>query len=357
MTGSGLVGLGAFLAVIGVALGLAFRAGLRPVAMAAAAMLAAFLGSGLTTVSDIGTDWLFWANAAAIGAITAQTSSRSTRAASSDTNARDVKSGRRPTQAGWTLTRLVAILCVLVGVLASFSAVNAVDASRSARQSADSRLVGRVPRAIELALRATRSDPGRAEYWHGLGLAYIAASRWVDASTAFERASKLAPYDIRNIDDLAKAQLLLADSGDASARARAIDLADRAVQIDPNNPQGQLTRAVVMQFNRNLPEALRSIEKAIALDPASTSTQLWVLATQINLDSGRPADAAAVARHGVDLLGPTPSSILVRYELARALVALGRPRDALGVLDFALSIRSYAPAEQLRTTIRASLGN
>jgi tetratricopeptide (TPR) repeat protein len=112
-----------------------------------------------------------------------------------------------------------------------------------------------------------------------------------------------------------------------------------------------------MQVTRNLPEAIRSVEKAAALDPTSVNAKLWLTATQIYLDSARPTDATRVARQGIDLLGPSPASIPVRYELARALVAIGQPRDALAELDFALSIRAYAPAERLRAEIRASLGN
>src|SRR5206468_12058506 len=107
--------------------------------------------------------------------------------------------------------------------------VTALDASHSTQQSQTSRTAGLTQQAIDLGLRATRSDPGRAEYWHDLGLAYVGALRWSDASTAFDHASRLAPYDARNISDMARAQLLLVGAGDPSARAKAVELGDRAV--------------------------------------------------------------------------------------------------------------------------------
>jgi tetratricopeptide (TPR) repeat protein len=196
----------------------------------------------------------------------------------------------------------------------------------------------------------------RAAYWEGLGLAYIAASRWADASSAFDRAVKLAPYDARPIGDETRAQLLLANGGDIGARTKALALADLGVRIDPNNPQTHLTRAIVMQFTANLPEAVRSIERALQLDPESTNQRLYVSAAQIYIDSARPADAVRIGRDGTKWLGQEPVSVAVRYELARALVAVGMPREALAELDIALAIQpANTSIQRLRAEISASL--
>src|SRR5207249_12266406 len=133
-----------------------------------------------------------------------------------------------------------------------------------------SRRAGGALQAVAEGLAATRSDPGRAQYWSGLGLAYVAGSRWREASAAFDQARKLAPYDIRNTGDLAAVQMILASSGDTIARMRALQLADQAIAIDANNPGAHLIRATVMQFTGNLAEALRSVERALALDPHSS---------------------------------------------------------------------------------------
>src|ERR1700682_991028 len=252
--------------------------------------------------------------------------------------------------------RFVALLCLGLGLVVPLTELGPLGASQSNRSSEEARLQGRAAEAIDLALLATRSDPGRAEYWHGLGLAYVGASRWADASTAFDRARKLAPYDVRNTGDFARAQLLLANTGDGNARRKANELADEAVRVDPNNPLAQLTRAVIMQVSGNLPEAIWSVERALALDPVSVNDGLYVTATQIYIDSGRAPDAVRVARQGLGVLGGTPVSVPLRYELARALVASSQPSDALTALDIALSIQpGYAPAQQLRSEIRTSL--
>jgi tetratricopeptide (TPR) repeat protein len=173
-----------------------------------------------------------------------------------------------------------------------------------------------------------------------------------------DRAITLAPYDARKVGDLARAQLLLAGDSGGAARANAVRLSEQAVRIDPNNPQAHLTRAVVMQVTGNLPEAVRSVERALELDPRSTNTRLWITATQVYLAAARSADAVRVSREGVAVLGPTRASVGVRYELARALVAHGQPRDALAELDVGLAIEpTNTTLQGLRAEIAAGLVN
>jgi O-antigen ligase/tetratricopeptide (TPR) repeat protein len=354
-TSSGLIGLAAFVAVAAVAVGLALRGGFRPLALVGAAMLAAYLGTGLTTINDIATDWVFWAATGMIAAVTTST------AQSSIDKPRSKPSARRPTQAkranGWDARSVAMVAAPALGIALALTAFSAWEASRSTKSSQQFRLQGNAAQAINRGLLATKLDPGRPEYWHGLGLAYVGAARWADASTAFDRATRLAPYDVRNLGDHARAQLLLAGGSPGVARAKAVQLSEQAVRVDPNNPRAHLTRAVVMQATGDLPEAVRSVERAMFLDPRSTNATLYVTAAQIYLDSKRAPDAIRTARTGISLLGLLVS-VPLRYELARALVANNQPSDALTELDTALSIQPrYAPAQRLREEIRASLQN
>jgi putative inorganic carbon (HCO3(-)) transporter len=349
-TSSGLVGLACFMAIVLVALGWALRS-LRPAALPAAVMLVAFLGTGLTTVNEIGTEWLFWFSVAAVAASTGQ-SMGSSGPGESLTN---LTTRRRPVP-NLGVKRMAIFALILIGVLLALNGVTALDASRSARGSQQSRLAGQPRMAIELAERATRSDPGRSEYWHASGLAYVAARRWPDAIAALDRATRLAPYDARYVGDLAAAELILATAGDSSARVRARELGERAVQIDRNNPRAHLTRAVVMQVLGDLPEALRSVQRALALDAKSTNPSLYVTAAQVMRESGLVNEAARVARNGLDVFGLAPRTMPIRIELARALVAAGRPLEAVVELDIALGIHpNHETATRLRSEIRASL--
>jgi tetratricopeptide (TPR) repeat protein len=112
-----------------------------------------------------------------------------------------------------------------------------------------------------------------------------------------------------------------------------------------------------MQVIGDLPEAARSVERALALDPRSMTLSLYVTAAQIFIASDRPADAVTVARRGLgifDAVEVTAGAISLRFELARALAAAGQRSEALDQLDLVLRIRpNYPGAEQLRASLRA----
>jgi O-antigen ligase/cytochrome c-type biogenesis protein CcmH/NrfG len=353
-TGGGILGLTTFGAIVIVAFIMSLRFGSNSAAVAGAAMLASFLGTGLITVNELGTEWLFWSGVGMIAQST-QSPPPPFPVLRRLVGTRGPRS-RNTSRASYRL-RLAPAVCVAAGILLALTLVGPAAASRSAQSSQNVRLVGRVPQAIELGVAATRSDQSRAAYWDILGLAYVAASSWREASTAFDRAVKLAPYDVRYIGDLARAQLLLGNTGDIAARARAVQLGDQAVVTDPNNPRAHLTRAIVRQATGDVLQALTSVQRALNLDPQSTNDQLYVTATQVMTTAGRITDAIAVARQGVAKLGETRQSVGLRVELARALVAAGQRSEALAELDLALTIWPNEPsAERLRAEIRAGIG-
>jgi tetratricopeptide (TPR) repeat protein len=241
--------------------------------------------------------------------------------------------------------------------------VNAVDASRSARASLLARLQGQTQPAIDYGLRATRLDSLRPQYWDTLGLAYVSANRVDVAVSAFERASALAPYDVRYDGDLARALAVLAQRGDGTSAARARVVADRIVQTDPNNPLANQTRAVVMQVTGNLPEALKSSERALALDKTgsdgyTTNRDIYVTGVQVLNALGRSADAVGLARRGIARLPPDELTKLpLRIELSRALLADGQAAEALKEIDAVLAVRpNDRSAQELRAQIQTALG-
>lgn len=348
---SGVLGLGTFVAIALVAVVTTIRAGFRPVGWMAAAMLGAFLGTGITSISDVGTDWLFWASAGAIAAATGHPWDVATAA--------PVETKRRPPRVAASSSAVtvgaVAIGCAAVGLGALLASTGAYGASRSARDSQLQRLAGRSPLAVAAALGATSGDSGRAEYWNTLGLAYIGAQRFPDAIAAFDRAASLQPYNVLYLGDLTSAYLLVAQRGDATSATQARDTAGRAVQADPNNPRTHLTRAVVMQFTGDLLEAVKSIERSLALDPRSGNPQLYLTAAKVFLGTGRPTDAIQVGRRGIPFLTPF-DTVPIRIEIARAFVVIDQAAQALAEVNVALSISpNDTSALQLRTQIQQGL--
>jgi tetratricopeptide (TPR) repeat protein len=349
---SGVTGLAAFVAIAVVAIVITINAGFRPVAWMAAAMLGAFLGTGITTVSDVGTDWLFWASAGGVVAATKRPRDIAI-AAPVETKRRATRRAPPPPPA---VPSVVSLACAALGFGLIFASGGAYGASHSARDSQRQRLDGRPQLAVEAGLRATNGDPGRPEYWNSLGLAYISAQRISEAISAFDRAASLEPYNVRFLGDLTSAYLLLTQRGDASAATRAREVAERAVRADPNNPQANLTRAIAMEVTGDLDEARRSVERALALDPRSQNADLYLTAARVYAALGRPADTVRIARAGIPLISPPIVSVPLRLELGRALLAVGQPNDALAEIDAALAIQPNQPsAVQLRDEIRRVL--
>jgi len=351
---SGLVGLVAFVGIVVSALILTIRRGFHPGRWMAAAMLIAFLAAGLTTVSDVGVDWIFWVSAAAIAALTARDPALAARAIAKET-------GRRQSRVldhvdRWTVGRVAAWSSSALGLLLALTIGSANDASRSIREAQLQRVAGRVQQAVVSAARAVGEDPRRPEYWDGLGLAYIAAQRTTDAIGAFDKAARLAPYNVIYLGDLASANLLLAQRGDASAAVRAREIAERGVRVDPNNPQVHLTRAVVMQVTGDMSAALDSVERALALAPVWNDPQLPTTAMQVLLSNSRPSEAIAIGRRAIATLGNPQDTFQIYVELARALDAVGQHSDAIAALDAALAIRpGDFGALQLRAQISAGM--
>jgi tetratricopeptide (TPR) repeat protein len=308
-------------------------------------MQMAFLGAGLTTVSDVGVDWVFWLAAGGIAAATAQRASAPAVAASP-------RRARPGTLIRSSDRKFVAAACVAAGILLALNSAWAFAASRAAKESQLQRFGGHPQAAVDAGLRATQLDSQRPEYWDALGLAYVTGDRVSDAAAAFRRTVALAPYNVAFLGDLASAYLLAIQRGDVSAGVQARQVVDQAVRIDPNNPQASLTRALVMQATGDLKEAVVSVERALELDQ-SNNPQILLTATKVYLANGRPEDAIAVARPAVSLLGKLPSSVPIRIELARALAAIGQRAQALVELDAALAIRPNDPtALQLKAQIQ-----
>jgi O-antigen ligase/cytochrome c-type biogenesis protein CcmH/NrfG len=351
-SGTGLLGLLTFTATAVLALWLTFRAGFRPIAWASTAMLVTFLGAGSTTVNGVATDWIFWAS---LGLIGATTLTRKSPEPSTQPVGRPSRHKRPLPAPMWTPRRVAAIATTGLGVLMMLTPINALSASHSSLESTRLRLSSQSEPAIAAALRATRADPLRAQYWDTLGLAYVSADRLNEAASAFSQANKLAPYDVRFHGDLARAYVVMFQRGNTAAGARAHEVGEEAVRIDPNNPLANHTRAVAMQVTGDFQEAFKSVERAIELDRYNNQG-LYVTATQVLLGLGRPADAVAMALRGMGRVPDPRNQIPIRTELIRSLAANGQLSEALLEANAVLAIQPGEPTVQkLLAQIQAAL--
>src|SRR5439155_5794369 len=127
-----------------------------------------------------------------------------------------------------------------------------------------------------------------------------------------EPGSNVASYDVRYDGGLARAPAASTLRRGSTLGLRARDVGHPGVRTGPNNPLAHQTRAVVMQITGNLPEALKSSERAIALDRTSTNPDFYVTGVQVLNALGRAPDAIVLARLGIAKLPADVTSVPIR---------------------------------------------
>ncbi|MCX7819739.1 MAG: tetratricopeptide repeat protein [Kiritimatiellae bacterium] len=131
----------------------------------------------------------------------------------------------------------------------------------------------RSDRAREHAARLLRLRPGHPRANHIWASLLIAEGRWEDAAAALEVARRSAPDDAAILNDLAWCRLHLGDTG------RALDLATRAVALEPNSAVhlDTLARALLAAGQTN--RAAEVVHRALRIAP--DDAELRALATQL----------------------------------------------------------------------------
>src|SRR3989442_7411303 len=134
------------------------------------------------------------------------------------------------------LPRLIAVGVLAASVLGSLTGIAALRSNEDALVAKFAWEKGQVDVALGAAASAVREDPGRADHWNWLGLAFDLASRWREAGDAYAEAAARAPHDAAYWSNLARArtrQALIEDNSSGGAPA-ALEAARRAVATDPN---------------------------------------------------------------------------------------------------------------------------
>jgi adenylate cyclase len=104
---------------------------------------------------------------------------------------------------------------------------------------------------------------------------------------------------------------------------RALELARKAVDTDPNEPQGYISLALALAWMRDLDEAARAAEHALALDPNSGNAHAAL--GNMREFQGRPEEAVLLYETAYRL---DPQFDMTLHFLGRALLSLGRYAEA-----------------------------
>ena len=185
-------------------------------------------------------------------------------------------------------------------------------------------------------------DPEFARAWAGLADCYAFLYMYAEpdpahrekANNASKRAQRLAP-------DLAEAHASRALAHSLCGEiARAEREFDAAVQLEPCLFEAWYFYGRMRLHQGNFAAAAQMFERASNCRPDDYQTPL--LLRQIYLALGRDADAADVARRGLELaeraLRMNPDDVRALYLSCGALLELGRPEDARANAERALSI-------------------
>ena len=98
---------------------------------------------------------------------------------------------------------------------------------------------GNLERAIELIQHGLQIDARDGNIWHDLGIAYAKAGRPAEAAAACEQVVVRQP---KRLEDFYGWALNLRDSGQYE---RALEILDRALALDPEDPDSRGLRGVI----------------------------------------------------------------------------------------------------------------
>lgn len=303
---TGLVGLAAYLAMLGAAAWTLLRRGLRVMPAVASPLLlalAAYLAHGLVTVGSVSVDWLPWI---VVGA-----------GASLDAVAQRAEERRR-----WPAFVYAAI--ALAALAGAGSGAVATIANHDAWFAAHNLSPARAALAERAADEATRLDGGRAALWALLGDVRAIAGRPRDAADAHNEAARRAPYVAGYLDSVALDRARQAAAGDL--RDGGVDAAyaatERAISIDRYQPENHATNARIAALFGDYDKALSEASRATDLYPFGSGYDELVATNALKV-SDKFAARDAVQK------------VIVHRETATL-------RVALATLDLALGDRASA---------------
>lgn len=325
-TSVGVLGLGVFLTMVALAAWITIR---RSDAVRLAA-LASFLGTGLVTINDVGTEWLSWL---ALGFIAAG----EPMPAGSAPVERVRRSSRRRAAERRSGGHAVAVLLVLGACLVVFLVqTQAWGAARAAGAARVARAQGDGPGAVQAAQRATEQDGLRAEYWNALGLGYTRIGRFDRAATAFRRATETAPYESTYASNLARAYVAVG-IGQPAANELALETVRAALARDPNQPELYYTLALALFANGRSMDAVAAAEAAQARGAIRGDGLVAEKVGRAYISQGRLPEAETWLRRAIGEL-PGRAGFDARLALAQLLLDLGRRQEALETVNSVLSI-------------------
>jgi Flp pilus assembly protein TadD len=135
-------------------------------------------------------------------------------------------------------------------------------------------------RAVELARKAVELEPKNWGYWNLLGAVHVCAGDWSAAQDAYRKALELGPDQSSAAANLAN---FLATCPDPRFRdaARAVELAQRAVEQAPDEAVNWRNLGMAQYRARDWKAAVQALEKALELRSNGKSSEWHLLSKEL----------------------------------------------------------------------------
>ncbi len=213
-------------------------------------------------------------------------------------------------RAAWVAALFVAVLVPLVafGVYRQVGAPHLASIDPSAAPPAVD--AAQVDAMIERIEQRTRAQPEDAEAWAMLAEARKMQGRHDEAVVAFAKAIERLPNDARLLTDYAESAALRA-GGDFAGQP--VELLERALAIDPNEPKAVALMGAAQYRLGNLPRARSYLQQLETfLTPGSAeATQIAAILQRIDGEIGAaaPADGAVAQDPGPPAAASAAASV------------------------------------------------
>ncbi|HVN82709.1 MAG TPA: tetratricopeptide repeat protein, partial [Terriglobia bacterium] len=132
------------------------------------------------------------------------------------------------------------------------------------------------PQAEDCFRTASQSDPQASLPLLALGLSQMEDNRLAEAAAAFRQAAGKAPDDYRPEYFYALTLVRGGGRGDPEKRKEIISALERAIALNPDDPESRVALGLTYQAAGQLEPATKELEKALELDPKN-ATALYQL--------------------------------------------------------------------------------
>ena len=167
-------------------------------------------------------------------------------------------------------------------------------------------------------------EPDNLQGWAMLARSYKATGRPAEAEKAFEHAWKLVETDAQLLADYAD---LLASAAGGRFEGRPISLIEKALKLDPNNPQALWLSGSAAFVEGRLDKAIADWEHLVTLFPAGSEDAQMISANiaEARARAGKPAAPPPLA-------AAAGATVKGRIELAAGVKDKAAPGDIVMVI-------------------------